>query len=176
MFHAMDRLGMAQYLTRVGLLLADREALDEAKQAWLQSPVWQPLRRYVEDTFVLQDWFEQFVAQNLALDGLLYPLVYGRIDEALTRRAGPVLSMLTRFQLEWFEESGKWVDAQIKTAAAESAENRALLEGWLGHWAGRAREALAPVAQLALTEHADAMLSEVAGELATRAGKAGLKV
>jgi phenol hydroxylase P1 protein len=175
MFHAMDRLGMAQYLTRVALLLADKEALDEAKQAWLVSPVWQPLRRYVEDTLVLQDWFELFVAQNLALDGLLYPLVYSRIDEALTRQVGPVLSMLTRFQLEWFEESGKWVDAQIKAAAAESDDNRALLEGWLRTWAGRAREALTPIAALGLADQADAMLSEVAGELAARAAKAGLK-
>jgi phenol hydroxylase P1 protein len=159
----------------VALLLADKEALDEAKQAWLVSPVWQPLRRYVEDTLVLQDWFELFVAQNLALDGLLYPLVYSRIDEALTRQVGPVLSMLTRFQLEWFEESGKWVDAQIKAAAAESDDNRALLEGWLRTWAGRAREALTPIAALGLADQADAMLSEVAGELAARAAKAGLK-
>ncbi len=38
--------------------------------------MWQELRHAVEDMLVTQDWFELFVAQNLALDGLLYPLVY----------------------------------------------------------------------------------------------------
>ena len=34
-FQAMDNLGIAQYLTRVGLLLGDVESLDEAKRAWM---------------------------------------------------------------------------------------------------------------------------------------------
>ena len=57
MFHAMDNLGVAQYLTRLGLAMAEPEALDAGKQAWLDDPHWQGLRRYVEDTLVLQDPF-----------------------------------------------------------------------------------------------------------------------
>ena len=73
MYHAMDNLGIAQYLSRLGLLLGDVQALEAAKAAWLTAPAWQPLRRYVEDTLVVRDPFELFVAQNVALDGLLYP-------------------------------------------------------------------------------------------------------
>jgi hypothetical protein len=60
MFHAMDRLGIAQYLSRIGLLLDDGglALLAEAKQRWLDDPAWQGLRRYVEDSLVLRDWFE----------------------------------------------------------------------------------------------------------------------
>lgn len=90
MFHTMDHLGIAQYLTRLALSMSGPERLDEAKQAWMVDPTWQALRRYVEDTPVLQDPVELFVAQNLALDGLLYPLVYERyVDErvALGRRS-----------------------------------------------------------------------------------------
>ena len=78
MFHAMDNLGVAQYLTRLGLALDDPAALDDGKQAWLTDPRWQVLRRYLEDTFVVMDPFELFIAQNLAIDGLLYPLISAR--------------------------------------------------------------------------------------------------
>ena len=53
-------------------LLGDADDLDAGKQAWLNDAKWQELRRYVEDTLVVKDWFELFVAQNLVLDGLLY--------------------------------------------------------------------------------------------------------
>ncbi|MEN9849096.1 MAG: hypothetical protein RL368_1836, partial [Pseudomonadota bacterium] len=113
-FQAMDHLGMAQYLTRIGLLLADETELDTAKTAWLQDAKWQELRRYVEDTLVVKDWFELFIAQNLVLDGLLYPFIYEQLDQVLAAQAGPVMSMLTRFQSEWFTETRKWVDASVK--------------------------------------------------------------
>ncbi len=53
-YQAMDQLGIAQYLTRVGLLLGDVEVLDTAKQSWMDDDTWQGLRRYVEDTMVLR--------------------------------------------------------------------------------------------------------------------------
>ncbi len=59
--------------------------------------------------------------------------------------------MLIRFQTEWYAETSKWVDASIKIAAAESAENKA---AGLGLDQGLARPgikaALTPLAQLAL--------------------------
>ncbi|MDZ7809430.1 MAG: hypothetical protein U5L11_03820 [Arhodomonas sp.] len=81
-FNAVDRLGIAQYLSRIGLMLDGNtcESLDGGKQAWLEGETWQPLRRLTEDLMVTRDWFELFVAQNFALDGLAFPLVYERID------------------------------------------------------------------------------------------------
>ena len=149
MFQAMDQLGVAQYLSRIGLLLGSPASLDTAKDAWMDAPVWQGLRRYVEDTFVMKDWFELFVAQNLVLDGLLFPLVYDKVDTALTLKAGPTVSMLLRFPSELFAETSKWIDATVKTAAAESAENQALVSGWVSAWKARAVEALAPIAEIA---------------------------
>ncbi len=126
MFHAMDNLGVAQYLTRLGLALAEPEALDAGKQAWLEAPEWQGLRRYVEDTLVVQDPFELFVAQNLALDGLLYPLIYGSfVDDHIALQGGTAVAMLTAFMPEWHDETARWIDAVVKTAAGESDANRA---------------------------------------------------
>ena len=178
LYHAMDQLGIAQYLTRVGLLLGDDPSvLDDAKTRWMEDGVWQGLRRYVEDTFVLKDPFELFVAQMVALDGLLYPLVYETIvDDVLSANGGTAVAMLTQFMTEWFAETRKWVDATVKAAAAESPENKALLEKWIGHWRDRAAAALMPVAQIALGSQADAVTSELVSQFNTRLAKAGVSL
>ena len=175
MFHAMDHLGVAQYLTRLGLVMDEPGVLEAGKNAWLQDARWQPLRRYVEDTLVLQDPVELFVAQNLALDGLLYPLVYGQfVDEHLALQGGTAVAMLTAFMPEWHEESARWVDAVAKVAAAESDANRRLISGWYAAHAGEAEAALAPVAELALGAQGAAALQSVREALDARARKAGL--
>jgi phenol/toluene 2-monooxygenase (NADH) P1/A1 len=174
LFYSMDQLGIAQYLTRLGLVLGSTEALAQAKRDWLEAPLWQPLRRYVEDSFVVKDWFELFVAQNLVLDGLLYPLVYDEIEGALAEQAGPMISMLTRFPTAWFAETSKWVDSVVKPAAAESPENRAQLAAWVAHWSARAAGALAPIAQEGLGARAAASQSALAQRLRARCEKSGL--
>ncbi len=175
MFHALDHLGAAQYLTRLGLALDEPGVLEAGKNAWLDDPRWQVLRRYVEDTLVLKDPFELFVAQNLALDGLLYPLIYGRfIDDSLALRGGAAVAMLTAFMPDWHDESARWIDAVVKTAAAESDANRQLISGWATTWAERAQAALAPVAQLALGDPGQAVLNEIRAALDARCKKAGV--
>jgi len=116
------------------------------------------------------------VAQNVVLDGLLFGLAYREVDSALASQAGPTVAMLTRFQAEWFQDATKWVDSVIKTAAAESAENKALLSQWYTQWRGRALEALGPVAKLGLGDGASAGLERVAAALDARMNKAGLAI
>lgn len=175
MMHALDHLGVAQYLTRLGLTLEGPEALEAGRHAWLHDPAWQPLRRYVEDTFVVSDPFELFVAQNLALDGLLYPLVYGAfVDDHVAMQGGTAVAMLTAFMPEWFDESARWVDAVIKIAAAESADNRALIAGWVRDWGARAQAALQPVAALALGTAGTTALQDARAELDHRLTQCGL--
>jgi phenol hydroxylase P1 protein len=175
MFHAMDHLGAAQYLTRLGLALDEPAVLDAGRRGWLDDPRWQVLRRYVEDTLVVRDPFELFVAQNLALDAQLYPLVYGAfVDEHLALQGGTAVAMLTAFMPEWHEESAKWVDAVVKTAAAESDANRMLIAGWARAWADRAQAALAPVAELALGDAGQVALADARTTLDARLKKAGL--
>ena len=174
LYQGMDQLGIAQYLTRLGLVMGQQGDLEAAKHAWLEAPAWQGLRRYVEDTFVLKDWFELFVAQNVALDGLLYPLAYREVDGALAGRAGPTVAMLTRFQSEWFEDSCKWVDSVMKIAAAENDANKAQLQQWFAHWRARALEALEPAARLALGDGASPALASATAHLDARMARAGL--
>ncbi len=174
-FHSMDHLGVAQYLTRLGLALDDPHVLDEGKQRWTNDPRWQVLRRFVEDTLVVKDPFELFVAQNLALDGQLYPLVYGSyIDDHLAMQGGTTISMLTSFMPEWHDESVRWIDAVVKAAAAESPENKALVSGWTKTWGDRAQAALAPVAEIALGAEGQEALANVRAAYDARCKKAGL--
>lgn len=174
-YHAMDQLGIAQYLTRVGLLLGDVQTLDEGKRAWVEDEAWQGLRRYVEDSLVIKDPMELFVVQNVVLDGLLYPLVYETIvDDVLSTRGGTSVAMLTQFMTDWFSETRKWIDATVKAAATESAENKAVLVKWINAWRDRAAAALLPVAGIALGAGADEVMGEVVQQFNARMAKAGV--
>ncbi len=177
-FHAIDRLGIGQYLSRLGLMLDGNtaEVLDQGKQAWMEDPMWQPLRALAEKLLVTKDWFELYIAQNLVVDGLLYPLVYEHIDQALVPHAGSTFSMLMEFQNEWFTESSRWVDATVKTAVGESDENRQQIVRWIQDWTPQVTEALQPIAESALgKEAATGALDDINRQLLLRLEKkAGL--
>ena len=74
----MDRLGNAQYLTRIGLILSENDPaiLDEAKELWLHDPMWQGLRKVIEDSFVGQG------------DIFTGEIVVGRVRPASRERSG----------------------------------------------------------------------------------------
>ncbi|HVW51895.1 MAG TPA: aromatic/alkene monooxygenase hydroxylase subunit beta [Trinickia sp.] len=177
MFHAMDNLGIAQYLTRLALTMSGPDVLEQAKQAWMEAAAWQALRRYVEDTLVLADPVELFVAQNLALDGLLYPFVYERfVDERVALAGGSAVAMLTAFMPEWHDESSRWIDAVVKTMASESEDNKALLMHWLRTWETRAADALLPLAEFAYPASGQAVLDETREQWRRRIEKLGLVI
>lgn len=173
--HAMDELGVAQYITRLGLALDEPSVLDAGKEAWLKAPQWQAMRHLVEDSFVVRDPFEIFVAQNLAIDGLLYPLIFGDfIDDHVALNGGTAVSMLSAFMVEWHEESNRWVDAVVKTAAAESEANKTLINEWTQAWSKRMHDALVPIAQMALGDKGVSTLEDVFTQFQARCKKLGL--
>ena len=176
LMQAMDRLGIAQYLTRLALALNGQrpEILDEGKALWLDDPLWQPLRRLVEDSMVQKDWFELHVLQNLLLDSQLVPFAYVQLDEAMAAQGGLAYTLVTEFMREWFGEASRWVDATVKTAASASAENTALLNQWVAQWWPRVAEAVAPLLAAAFEDRAEAVAAAQRGALNARLGKLGL--
>ena len=175
-YHAMDNLGIAQYLSRLGLALDDTDALQHGKEQWQNGKAWQGLRRFTEDTMVIRDPFEVFVAQNVALDGLLYPLIYERIvDDKFAAEGGSAITMLCQFQRDWFDETRKWVDAVMKRAAAESEHNREQLVTWTRLWRDRATAALLPVIEQVFAEQADAVMEEQLAAFKARLDKIGVE-
>jgi phenol hydroxylase P1 protein len=169
-FSAADQLGMAQIVSRVGLLLDGQSgsSLDAAKEAWLNAPAWQGARRLIEDSFVERDWFRLFVAQTLGVNAVLLDLVY-RHGEAAWGTAGLTVAMLTEFMADWRAEEGKWSDVVVKTVAAESPENLALVSQWAKEWIDRAEEAGRPLSidlvgdESAVTAAADAARTRARG-------------
>ena len=175
-FSAGDHLGMAQIISRIGLELDGQTgtSLDSAKTIWLQDPAWQGVRKLIEDTFVERDFFQLYVAQTLAVNGVIFEFAYKRLDPAWMEGATTV-AMLTEFMSDWRAEEARWSDNVIKTVAAESPENNALVSQWATHWIGRAVEALNPLSNSLLGD--DGVAARTAGEVASaKAAALGLRV
>lgn len=175
----MDRLGLAQHLSRIGLLLDGQTgaSLKAARTAWLEDAAWQDLRREVENLFVRRDPIEVLVAQSLVQDALVDALVLRRFEPAWSGAGGDaaVMAMLLDFPLRWHEESARWVDAVVKVMAAESESNRALLRDWADAWRSAFAAALRPLARRVLGEAAgDAALRQAEDALQTRLARLGL--
>jgi len=175
MMNAGDRLGNAQYITRIALLLSgnDKEVLAKAKSDWTGRDEFQGLRRAVEDSLVVEDWFELFVAQNLAMDGLVHPLMFDRFAAKLAAEGGSAFTLLSEFIFDWNTETTRWVDKQIKVACEESDENRALVSGWFKTWLDKTAEALKPLAAAAMGD-GGASVDSVREALVERARKNGI--
>ena len=173
LYNGMDRLGIAQYVSRIGLILDGNtgDALKEAKSYWMSDTIWQGLRKYCEETTVTEDWFEVLVAQDVILDSMIYNLIFDQFDSKLAEEGGLDVGMLTEFMQLWAKDTNRWVDAVLKIAAAESEENKALLEGWIEKWRGKAEEALSLLAHEAVEEGA---LQTAREALDKRLAKAGL--
>ncbi len=175
-FAAADRLGMAQVLTRIGLLIGRYEitTLDDARQAWLEGAEWQPIRHMVEDSLVVQDWFETVVAQYLGMDGILHPLVYKTFDDAGLHKGGTAISMMCEFMADWMPENARWVDAFIQTAVAESEHNAKLLGSWYTTWRDRAADAASALSSAVLGDATP--VAAIVATLDARAASLGLTI
>jgi phenol hydroxylase P1 protein len=173
-FAAMDRLGIAQNISRIGLIVGGEESLDIAKDAWLNAAEWQGLRRYTENSFVVKDWFELFIAQNLVLDGLLYPFLYTHVAKLAAKSGTPFYGLVTGFMKEWFAENVRWVDAVVKAAVADSPENKALIEGWVNKYQAEATAGLTALAESIIPNAASAVIQPISDDFAVRLKKAGL--
>jgi len=173
LFNAMDRLGIAQYLSRIGLILDGNsgDALAEAKEFWLNDPIWQGMRACAEEMTTTEDWFEVLVAQNVIVDSMLYDLYYQQFDAWLNDNDGHDVSMLTEFMQVWSKESNRWVDSVLKIAAAESAENKLQLEQWVIKWKAKIMPGIEMLAAEMLGSEA---LRQAEAVLDKRLAKAGL--
>lgn len=151
-YAAMDRLGMAQYISRVGLALDGGigESLIPAKHAWMQDEAWQGLRKLCEQSLTEQDYFKLFLLQNLVIDSFMSELVYTQFDQWLGEHQARDLAMLTEFMQEAFADLRKWSDSVFKTAATESVQNKQLLSQWLAEYLPVVKSAFAPWAAQAL--------------------------
>ncbi|WP_027855948.1 aromatic/alkene monooxygenase hydroxylase subunit beta [Marinobacterium jannaschii] len=172
LYNGMDRLGIAQYLSRIGLMLDGNsgDSLAESKRYWMDDPCWQGIRACCEEMMVTEDWFEVFLAQDLLLDGLVGELVYQQFDQWLLENGAQDIAMLTEFMQQWQKDTNRWVDATVKVAVTESEQNRSQIEAWIGGWRQKIEAALAPWAEQMLGPEALAQASAVLDKRLTKSG------
>lgn len=172
-YNAMDRLGIAQYLSRIGLILDGNTgtSLTEAKQSWMDNSDWQGVRALCEETTIVKDWFEVVLAQDLVIDSLMYSLFYQQLDEKLVEMGGRDIALLTEIVHDWNKDTSRWLDNVLKTVAAESDANRTQLTEWVAKWREKALTAFKPVADHLLGIDA---LATADTQLAERLKKLGL--
>lgn len=173
LYNAMDRLGNAQYLSRIGLILDGNSGkiLTKAKHHWMEDAAWQGVRAYCEANICVQDWFESFIAQDVVLDTLIADLVYTQFDKWLQENQAQDVGMLTEFISNWHKETSRWIDSVVKIASSESVANKAKLEEWIHSWKNKATIALAPLAAEMVGEGA---LEAAVDTLIKRLNKSGL--
>jgi phenol hydroxylase P1 protein len=176
MFQTMDRLALAQYLSRIGLLLDGNtgESLQLGKALWIDHSAWQGVRRLVENMMATRDWVELFVAQNLVVDSLLHPLVFKHFVAEIDAASGVSLGLITEFMTSWYDETARWIDATVKTLTVESADNADRLRDWSSTWRARGKEALGPWTTELFGSDAHRVLAQVDQALTTRLSKLGL--
>jgi len=174
-YAAMDRLGTAQYVSRIGLLLDGNsaETLVAAKQDWMEAPQWQPMRHHLEDVMALTDWFETFIAQGVLMDHYTYSVMFQAWDESISAQGGGDIAMLLEFMQEWFKDASRWDASALKVVIAESDQNKTLVNGWLDTWRDRARAAVKVVAETTSMDVEAAFVAADA-DLDKRLKKAGI--
>ena len=172
-FAAMDRLGMAQYISRIGLILDGHtgESLAQAKQAWMNDEMWQPLRKLCEHSLTEQDWFKLYILQSLLIDTFLQELVFGQLDQWLVEHGGRDIAILTEFVKDCLTDLRKWSDSVLKTAISESEENKTLIQSWITEILPNVQQAFESWAQNALP---DSNINTALNALSERSKKVGL--
>lgn len=173
-FEAMDRLGNAQYFSRIGLALDGNQGstLVEAKEHWMTDEALQGLRALCERILTVKDWYETFIAQNLVLDTLLNDLYYRQFDAWLSANGGQDILILMDFMQSRLVDSQRWVDSVVKLSMSESEANKTLIKAWVSEWRIAAQEALSP---LALGMLGDDALANAFSELEARLKKIGFE-
>ncbi len=151
-FEGLDKDRHAQAIALYGMDL--EEALPDfsdapAEKVWLEDPVFQPSRRYVERLLACRDWGEIVVAVNLVFEPLVGTLF---TQEFLARFAphhgDPVTPVIV-------ETAGADRSRHVAAAAElvrflleDTPANREVLEEWLGRWVPPATEAAWALAPL----------------------------
>lgn len=176
LYAGMDRMGTAQYLSRIGLIVDGNsgDALTDAKMQWMDNPVWQGARALCEELLVQPDYFELLFAQGLLVDTYIATVYGSQYDQWLNEKSARDVSMLTEFMQETLKEQAGWADSIFKTAAAESEKNKTQLAAWLAKWQSKVDTAFEPVVSNIYKDQADDVQAAIQTALAKRLKKIGL--
>ncbi|WP_071394110.1 ferritin family protein [Bacillus tuaregi] len=125
-YQAYDKTGRAQWISQWAMNMQEHHGdfLAHGKEVLLNDPAYQPLRRYVEEILVTDDWAEVLVAENLTLDLLLGNLMYREFSKEAMKHGDThlaVMNLVIGKQLDWHRD---WAFSLFKLLAQDTAESR----------------------------------------------------
>lgn len=125
-FQAYDKTGRAQWISLWAMNMEAHHGdfLAHGKDILLNEPAYQPLRSYVEEILVTEDWAEVLVAENLTFDLLLGNLMYREFNKEAMKHGDTHLSILNltiQKQMDWHRD---WAFSLFGYLAKDSAESR----------------------------------------------------
>jgi len=148
-FQSFDHLRHAQDVV-VYLVELERhhDAVDDAagRRAWMEDPVYQPMRHLAERILNTGDWAEQMIGLNLAVAPLLQQVSISSLVRANAGANGDdvaaqIVTTTERDRRRNLAATEAFVRMMLDPGLAEAATNRAVIEEWLGRWSGWARSA-----------------------------------
>lgn len=122
------------------------------QQMWIESPIFQPMRKMVEEMMYVPDWMEAIVAVNCVFEPRVGDLVRREIlmKNAVLNGDSVTPILIGATERDW-QRNRRWTDELVKLLLADAVhgeENRKTFRGWLEKWtpsAGAACEALRPL-------------------------------
>jgi toluene monooxygenase system protein E len=149
-------LQAADEMRRVHLLAYRLRQLQEtypelgrhSRAAWQEDPMWQPLRRLVEQLLVTYDWGEALVALDAAVKPALDELFTSQLGLLAASQGDEILAKICRSLGEDCAWHREWSRALLAHVVAEDPGNLTWVDGWIEKWhpdAERAVDAFAPV-------------------------------
>lgn len=121
----------------------------EAQSVWMNDPMYQPSREYVERLLACRDWGEITVATNLLWEPLVAMLFTREfLGRFAPRHGDPVTWVILETVAV---DRRKAIEATAELARfliADQPDNRVVIQEWLNHWgplAARAAQAFAPL-------------------------------
>lgn len=147
-FNTFDKMGNSQIFTKLCLMLPEPDKLlEQGKEQWLEAEHLQPLRALVERSWIIQDWAEVLVLQNLLLEPLLYGLLYDQFDRVVLDNGIIAISFIDKYLLDWFKDNSRWTNQLFEVFGSEArygTTNQTLLQEMVDKWAPQVVEAIKP--------------------------------
>jgi NAD(P)H-flavin reductase/ferredoxin len=153
--------------------------IDDARQAFLSDPAWQPARRYLERLAATPDWAEVVFAANLCFEPTVATLIRRELGtRAAAANGDTVTPALARAETQEWEWARTWTVALSRFLLADAVHgqhNRTVLNRWVADWLPHALEsaaALAPVGEPVGVDadRAGQLMRAYAGEMLAEAG------
>lgn len=122
-------------------------------QNWQEMPMWQPLRRGIEQMLITYDWLEAFVALNICFKPVLDRLILIHFNIAAKNQDDSELAMIFRSLWEDASWQQQWSLRLLDLLLKADKNNKIILRKWWQRWFDRLLPAVLALEPLFLGDY-----------------------